>query len=258
MIHSRTGSFVASPDTVSFDFVHLDRALKESWRQWDGLQKEILHFEPRDLVQDPSFRSELLAHFHELNPGSSDAELQPIVDWAMTAEGSIERQFSRTFDVRLMNAHIPATLMSLSLCEALINSILAVGLVAAGRPEDFERVQGGDVREKWVSGPKTFAPSYSLGTGTALVETLRELVRRRNALVHHKVSVFSDGSPVLSGSDWKIYSYKDLARWTERFFSLPYDLVGNALTCGEVSAFGLIFDRGPIGQPAVHRPRRQK
>jgi hypothetical protein len=249
---------VAAPDALSFDFIHLDRALKDSWRAWKDLTCEISHFEPVDLTQDASFRSELLAHFHKLNPGSSDADLQPIVEWAMKTEGSTERQFSSAFDVRLMNSHVIATLLSLSLCEALINSVLAVGFTSVGRPDAFEQAQSVDIRQKWIGGPKAFAPSYSLDAGSALAETLREMVRRRNALVHYKVTAFREGREVLSGSDWKVYTSKDLVKWTERFFSVPYDLVANALSCGEISAFGLILDRGPIEQPDAHRPKKMR
>jgi len=41
--------------------------------------------------------------------------------------------------------------------------------------------------------------------------------------------------------------------WTERFFNLPYDLVQNALLCGEISAFGVILDRGSISRPFTPR-----
>jgi hypothetical protein len=243
---------MTAPDTISFDFVHVDHALKECWRVWAALQNEISAFAPRDLTQDPSFRSDLLAHFHALNPGSTDEDLETVVSWAMRTAGSVDRQFSREFDLRLMNAHITATLLSLCLSEALINSVLAVGLVTSARESEFADVEGMDVRTKWISGPNTFAPSYSLPKGTALAETLDQLVRRRNTLVHHKISVFRDGTKVLGGSEWNAYTYRDLVRWTERFFSLPYDLVDNALRCSEISAFGLILDRGPINRPDAH------
>jgi hypothetical protein len=247
-----------APDTVSFDFVHLDRALQGCWRVWAALQNEISNSRLHDLSEDVSFRFELLAHFHALNPGSTDDDLQSVVDWAMRTEGSVDRQFSREFDVRLMNAHITATLLSICLCEALVNSLLAVGLTSSGRECEFTEAEAMDIRHKWTAGPKRFAGSYSLEKGAALAETLDQLVRRRNTLVHHKVAVFRDGVPLLNGSAWKAYGYRDLVRWTERFFSLPYDLVEHALSCTEISTFGLILDRGPIPKPAVHNAGKKR
>lgn len=250
-------SLARPPNGVSFDFVHLDRALKASWPAWSQLIHEIEEFAPRDLSQDPCFRRELLDHYRSLNPDSPDTELEVIVDWRAKSEGSVERQFMRQFDGRLMNAHVTVAVLSLALCEALINCILAVGFVVLGEPDRFVRAERYGVRRKWLVEPQAFAPSYSLPPESALAATLHELTERRNSLVHHKVNVFRDGQKVVVGSDWKVYPYDELVIWTDRFFSLPYDLVQNALACGEISSLGATLDRGHI--PAVdHLPRLGK
>jgi hypothetical protein len=243
---------MADPSSISFDFVHLDHALKSQWTQFDELRREMADFKPRLPADFERDRLELITHYQKLNPDSDRDSLALIANHAIDLAATEDRQFWNRFSQRLMTLHVTVALLSHSLCEALINAVMAVGLVQKDAQELFPIMERAEVKEKWRAAPKVFAPEYKLDTSSALFGTLGHLTKRRNALVHHKISLHVGNERVLKGSDWEVLTGHELLSWTERYFGLPYDLAEHALSAQAVSAFPLLTSRGAIPRVRVH------
>jgi hypothetical protein len=249
---------MADPSSISFDFVHLDHALKRQWPQFDSLRRDMAAFEPRPVAEFEKDREELLAHFQRLNPDSDTDSLAVLANNLIEQRAREDVQFSDRFSEPLMTVHVTVALLSHSLCEALINALIAVGLVQKDAQELFPIMERAEIKEKWRAAPKVFAPEYKLDSSSALFHTLRHLTKRRNVLVHHKVDLHVGEHRVLKGSDWEKLSFEELGSWTERYFALPYDLSEHALAAQGVSAFPFLTSRAPIPRVRVHDERSPK
>jgi len=124
---------------------------------------------------------------------------------------------------------VSVTLLSHALCEAVINSILAIGLANAKSHGLFTLVENAEVKKKWQFGPICFEPTYTLPKDTRLHEGLTGLCRFRNAFTHPKPTIKVNGEEVISGSDGNVrVSFEERTRWVNRFFELPYELLRHA------------------------------
>ena len=145
------------------------------------------------------------------------------------------------------------TVLSQALSEAVINTILAIGLANAGSPELFEMLDKAEFKQKWIIGPKVFSPGYSFRAGSSLHETLVRLAKQRNSLAHSKIDLTVGEDKILGGNLFERLPQSDERRWIKRFFSLPYDLMVFAnLALPELSLFGMLNERGPIPQAPEH------
>jgi len=109
-----------------------------------------------------------------------------------------------------------------------------------------------EFRQKWVVGPKCFAPGYRFPTGTALHESLTVLAKQRNAIVHMKIELEVAGTRLLEGSDFQRGPYPEEHRWLRRFFSLPYDLADLARRSITGVPIMFLVSRAPIEVAIEH------
>src|SRR5207249_4736296 len=112
--------------------------------------------------------------------------------------------------------------------------------------ELFHVIEKAELRQKWLFGPKSFAPGYRFPRGTGIHETLTMLSRQRNSLVHQKIELEVGGARLLEGSGIERKPYDEEQRWLLRFFSLPYDLAEFARRSLSGIGLMLLFDRRPI------------
>jgi hypothetical protein len=131
--------------------------------------------------------------------------------------------------------------------------VLAIGLANAGTADLFPLIERAEMKQKWLLGPKSYAPQYAFPLGSGIHETLTMPSRERNALVHHKIEVSVEGKKVLDGSDFERKPVDQEVAWLRRFFSLPYDLSVFAATVkGTAPTMPLLFDRRPIEMAPAH------
>lgn len=257
---SQNARAMADPTQISADYGHIDTALKGQWNSFVALEAAILAFEPLPLSEFETARKGWLDHLKQLNPNSDEASLRIIVDGQVSVMASERVQFSNQFGSSLMTSHITVALLSHALCEALINAVLAVGLVRHDQHEVLPMLERSDIKEKWRVAPKVFWPEYELDTSAALYATLNELTRRRNALVHYKVDVHVGEKKLIKGSRLEALTVKQHLAWTRRFFSLPYDLVEHVFRVGRRDGFPVYLSRDaiPVAAEHVHRPGRAR
>jgi hypothetical protein len=229
---------------------YIDDALKLRWKEFIALEREIMAWEPKPLSAFAELRESELARVQKLNPGDPVEELAPIVDGQIRSWAAPGTQFHVTFDARLMCEYVIIVNLAHALSEAIVNAVLAIGLMQIASEKEFVEHERTDFKEKWLSALKRINPQYAFPRGTALHETLTYLAQQRNALVHYKIELEVDGKIVLEGSDFtRLPADKELA-WLRRFYSLPYDLAAHAF-----GTLGILVlpDRGPIAFAEAHR-----
>jgi len=243
---------IAGPFRASADYMHIDVALKSLWQPFNDLVAEMDKFVPRSLADYDTVRRAQFDQYRRLNPHHSDEFITKFVDEQISFAASIKIQFSDQFSSRFMAQYVMVTILSHALCEAAINAILAMGLAQAGSHDFFSIIEKADVKEKWRVGPKSFFPSYELNPNTAIFETLNHLIKRRNALVHNKISLRVGDKELLEGSRFDSLTFQENVRWMRRFFSLPYDLVSQASMQWKDLAIVVLHESSPIAKADAH------
>lgn len=208
---------------------------------------------PRPLEAFASYRTDEIERLQVLNPTQSAEQLAAFVDRQLSLGASPDWQFHGRFDKRHMTEFVTVTMLSHALCEAVINAVLAIGLAHIESADLFPMLERADIKQKWLHGPKVFAPQYRFPVGSALHESLTELSRLRNTLVHHKIELTVEGSTILEGSRFERKGYDEERIWIRRYFSLPYDLAELAAKSIKDVPLMLLFDRRPIETAAAHR-----
>ena len=233
-------------------YTYIDAALRSRWPGFLELELEMDQFVPRPLSDFAERREAELERLRVLNPESPIERLAIGVDRGIAHAASYQWQFYARFDERHMSEYVTVVLLSHSLCEALINAALAIGLANAGSPELFSLVERADFKQKWISAPKSFYPAYKFPRGTALYESLVHLAKQRNSLVHHKIELKLNGTKVLDGSGFERKAYAEEMRWLRRFFSLPYDLAEFLHQQIQTVPLMFLFERKPIERSPAH------
>jgi len=233
-------------------YTYIDQALRAQWPAFRALEDEMAAFAPQPMEAFSARRNQEVERLRVLNPGTPVDELAAFVDKQIGYLASRDWQFHEKFDERHMTLYVTVTMLSHALTEALINAILAIGLAQAGSADLFSILEKAEVKQKWLFGPKSFAPSYSFPMGTGLHETLTSLCRQRNALVHHKIELTMGGAKVLRGSPFQRQGYDQEQRWLRRYFSLPYDLEQLPRKAIPGTSILLLFNRKPIEMAPAH------
>lgn len=226
-------------------YTYIDEALRARWNSFRTLESEMNAFVPRPIEEFSGGREEEIERLRVLNPDAVEW-VTAFVDRQIEFQASRDWQFHQCFDQRLMTEYVTVIMLSHALSEALINAVLAIGLARTESVELFPLLEKAEFKQKWLSGPKSFSPSYSFPRGSTLHETLTMLSRQRNALVHHKIELKVGDTKVLKGSGFERKTYDLELSWLRRYFSLPYDL--SAFVDKSISGAPpmLLFDRKPV------------
>lgn len=211
---------------------YLDIALAESAEEFFRLQQEMKAFKPRPATDFHAAAAKRREEYKKLNPTMSDASLDQWVDGEVAMESLEKNQFLLAFNNRFMSKSVTITLLSHALCEAAINAIIAIGLAFHKNEDVFQLIEKCEMKEKWTDGPKLFFPAYNLPKDGQLYETLTILNRRRNNLVHYKITLESKGEVVIEGTKVERVEFSKEATWMKRFSELPYELHRHA--CSQI------------------------
>jgi len=234
------------------NYTYIDEALRAQWVTYQKLADEMKSFVPRPKEDFKPARDEEIERLRILNPQQSVEQLAALVDRQFTIRSSEWWQFHELFDQRHASAYITVVMLSHSLCEAVINAVLAIGLASNDSAELFSLIDRADFRQKWVLGPRSFQPGYRFPTSSAMHETLTTLMRERNAIVHMKIDIEVAGNTLIEGSSFERKPYPEEQKWILRFFSLPYDLADFARRALLDIPVMLLFDRRPIVRATEH------
>ena len=238
-------------------YTYIDEALRARWSTFRTLETEMVEFVPRPTEDFSSHRDTEIERMRVLNPNAPVEDLVAYVDQQIQFLASRDWQFHERFDQRLMTEYITVIMLSHALSEALINAVLAIGLANIESAELFSLFEKADFKQKWLLGPKSFAPAYRFPHGTGLHETLTMLSRQRNALVHHKIDLEINGKKILEGSGFERKRYDEEQRWIRRYFSLPYYLAEFVRKSIPGVPLMLLFDRRPIEIAPAHVSAQQ-
>ena len=160
---SDNSSNANSPQSTghSADYLEISDALKSYWDTFVALETEMKSFVPRprsDFAQkeDMLFNKYLEEQKYLLNNYSE--EEKPGIIEAFRSQAHIQTNYSSTpenqfltlFQNRFKNLNIVVILLSHTLCEALINSILSVGLTNANTAEMFSILDKVEFKKKWL------------------------------------------------------------------------------------------------------------
>jgi hypothetical protein len=250
---------IPSPNlSYSIDYVHIETALKARWAPFNELVNEMNVFEPDPISAFDKRRKLEMDRLKKLNPNSPEKELAVIVDGQIAFAANPNEQFNRRFSERFMAEYVTVAFLSHALCEAAINTVMAVGLACTKNIELFTLLERAEIKEKWRLAPKALSPTYNFPKGSALEETLSFLNKQRNALVHYKVQMHIDGEEVLQGSKVKRHKYEVEIEWIYRFFSLPYDLAEFAMSELKDIPMMVLPIRSPISSHPAHILRAQQ
>lgn len=235
------------------DYDYIDFALQSRWSTFSQLEKEVLDFVPKSLEDLLSDREVELGKLRANNPHLTDDHLLRHIDEQFKYMAAPELQVYLKFDQRIMGEYVVVAFLSHALSEAAVNALLAIGLATNATSEVFSVIERAEVVEKWVVGPKAFNPSYALSKASSMYETLRYLVRQRNALIHSKIELSVAGELHHPGSRLDRPPLLKRLNWIRRFFSLPYDLTNHARCQIPDLHFIPLMGLGPIENFAPHK-----
>jgi hypothetical protein len=207
---------------------YFELALNVHRQPFATLKAEMANFKPLPRSHFEVSQTEK-DRIRALNPMMSDAEVIAFFEPRITQMAMEQTQFSRAFSERYMIEKVSVTLLSHALCEATINTILAIGLAHSNTHGLFELLEKTQFIQKWLLGPMCFEPKYILPKDSNLYQGLVILCQFRNEFTHYKPTVHNDGQKVIKGSEKNRVSFDEGMRWIERFFDLPRQLHDHVL-----------------------------
>ncbi len=253
---STTARPVGSSYEHSAYYTYIDQALRARWHTFRELEEQMASFVPKSVDEFAGHRTTELDRLRTVSPNIPAHNHEQFVDRQIALHARADMQFHRAFDERHMTEYVCTVMLAHALCEAFVNAVLAIGLARSGAAELFSLFERAELKQKWLVGPKSFAPTYVFPRGTGIHETLGYLCKQRNALVHHKIDLRVDGQKVLDGSGFKREPYPTERRWIRRFFSLPYDLAEDCVQSSAAMVTPFLLDRRPIERAHDHGPAR--
>lgn len=239
--------------SISTEFTFIDSALKAQWRGFEELCVEAMRFVPKDVGDFSDHRANELLRLKKLNPQVSEDVLLKDIDFQIAANAQPWWQFYQVFNERIMSSYVTVAFLSHALSEAVINTILGIGLGKSQRSDLFEMIERTDVRKKWEVVPKILESSYAFPKNGSLHETFVHLTRERNAFVHYKIELEVGGVRQLKGSSTHSEPLPQKLDWLRRYFSLPYDLLEFARHQLPWIPVSILRDADPIQRYIKHK-----
>lgn len=199
----------------------------------DGLLELFLKMDSFTGLTDAEkseLRANLWKSYGTANANLQTGDLENFIERQFQSLSGIHFSFMRKFYTPFMNHAVPTILLSSALAEALINAIVATGLIMRNKSRFFAIFDRMELREKWCLGPSLFDDSIKVDLGNHHFETLKRLVQLRNAFVHSKIDISTtDGKDRIKGtSHHGINNDSDGRRSLFAFGELPdllFDLI---------------------------------
>lgn len=201
-------------------------ALAAHAKSFAALEREMDEFQPRPPEAFEKRATLMWAQMRPINPDKSDADLRSYIDKQVALIYSPEWQRFYRFSEPYVSESVAIAVLAHAFAEALINAVLAIGLVNTKTQDLFTLVEQANVKEKWTVGPKLFVPGYAFAKSSRLFGDLTVLCKRRNSYVHSKLTLRDPAGEVLvqgSGSSSVSFAPAERTR-IRRFLELPYAL----------------------------------
>lgn len=234
----------------SADFKYIEVALEGLWKDFNLIVEEMKSFAPLSVSGFGDERRKMIDQYSRNNQDKPIEQIEAMVDEQIEFRASERVQFSEKFSSRFSALNVSVSLLSHALCEAVINTILALGLCKVKCEDIFSIIEKVDIKEKWRIGPKSFCPTYSFDCSKAYWKTLKHLVKDRNSLVHYKVNLRIGEQEVLRGSRTERMSFEEQTKWMYRYFSLPYDL--DEVATSQLEMLPVLIGSKTILRSSVH------
>lgn len=216
-------------------------ALSAHSKSFALLEREMDDFQPLPLDAFQKQAEMMWAQMRPINPHMSDEDLQHYINEQISSGFSSSWQFVNRFLERYVSERVSIIVLASAFAEALINAILAIGLVSTKKKEVFALLEKATFMEKWVIGPKIFLPNYAFAKDRHLYCNLKNLNKQRNLHIHSKLTLQDTaGLTILNGSGTSSISFAPDERATlRRYLDLPYAL--HKHVCDQVSESHLQF-----------------
>ena len=146
----------------SADYLEISDALKSYWDIFMTLETEMNNFVPRPRIdyfqeEEQLFDRYLKEQSFLLNNYSEEEKPRVIEAFRMQAKNQIDyfstpgNQFLTLFQTRFKNLNIVVILLSHTLCEGLVNTILSVGLSEVNMAELFSILDKVELKKKMAA-----------------------------------------------------------------------------------------------------------
>lgn len=164
-------------------------------------------------------------------------EFDPQIEYS---QYSPDAAYFFAFSRRLFRSETHIILISASLVEALANMFYS----ERADSEMLAIIERATPVEKWVTLPKMYIPSYSLPKSEKLYQTLKQLISRRNNVVHSKPQMLKGKTIMHKGN--LIKRTKDEYKLHMEFCDLPAALISNLKTYDQIagSKIEIMFSMG--------------
>jgi hypothetical protein len=198
------------------------------------LSVEMERFEGVSEGEKNELRQKLLDKYAPHNTHLRVDDFEKFVDEQLSYLTESSRAFVRRYSSPYMSLAVPIVLLSAALAEALVNSLVATGLILYGRSDLFVVFDRMDIREKWRLGPRLIDDSIHADPGDHRFGHLKELIELRNAFMHSKIDIVaSDQAAKIKGTSHHQIMIDPKGRGSLiEFASLPdaiFDLVIEAI-----------------------------
>lgn len=182
---------IASGIHIESNIPFLRSTLRHHAELFSVLHEEMSAFTPMSPVEIEKLRERLLKESNSLESSFLDQQVKLLSD--------PRHLFIRRYSNRFMLHAVPVVVFACALAEALINSMVAVGLSAVSKQNLFVKFEASSMIEKWAIGPTLFSSVPKVAKGEKLMQTLKKMNALRSSLVHSKSDVLdSSRTPLLS------------------------------------------------------------
>jgi hypothetical protein len=231
------------------EYLYLVDALRIQWEQFLCHLDTISRTGIIGKKELDKFKKRELQRLKKINRAATKQDLITLIDKNLKDELEHPPLFVDHHE-SLTPIYVTVTLLSHTLCEAVINKYMAVTMEKMGRSADFddlEKKHGQDgLLKKCITWPKDLDNNYKLSAGSLLGQTIKRLGKERNVLTHYKVELSVNGQRVQKGKQLEPVNLENRIRDIRRFFSVPYDLADHLRVNLNSTRLQVLIDNDPI------------
>lgn len=233
----------------------LEQILQELWIKFIELRHEINCSAEKSNKEATINYKKWNDQLTYLNPTASSKEIEKESIRLSGIDKKPTERVAHKYFHRILPLYTEVTIIAAALCEAEINLALAWSFSITDKEELFELIESKSALDKWRHGLKIVLPNYSLRSDCAELQTLVKIFGERNRFAHPKSTIQISGKIKLKPKSSYPRKIEELLHWTERYFSLPFDLADFLRTQPAVHGerFPVMAQRGPIKRASQHQ-----
>ena len=183
---------------IGSNLPYLRASLADHLAEFRILCEEINSFGSITEAEMDALRTRLFDSWRKLQPDQLESETEKFVDEQLPYHAADRQRFIARFNRRFIIQAIPITVLSAALAEAVINSVVLVGLTVTDRHDLFAEFDKLDLVDKWKLGPRLFVSAPVIDPGTAEFGYLKKMKKLRNDILHGKPDVRYGVDPAIA------------------------------------------------------------